>query len=377
MTQFGLSEYGFKPKDFNTIKDELEGELKKEVDPSLHFGPGSVAGVLTAIVAHQTRQVWEAVSGLYHSLQPDSAQGAALDSLCKLTGTYRRKATFSKAKAKVSLAAKTSLPAGSRIMTISGDFFKTTKEVSNGLGKEEEYEVDLIAEEVGPRIAHQETAAKIMTPTAGWSKIRITSSEYIGHNDESDEQLRARRVRELRAAGAATLDSMRSRLLEIEGVESVFIREDVDSFEVIIKGGEEQKIANTIWELKPLGTKTAGALTCIIIDSIKQSREIRFSRPTLVPLTLHVNIKVKRLIDAEALKLALANFACTHFKLGSEIYPSRFFASVLAFDNVLDVMSLQLRERASGSIAPSEIKEDHLASITFKDIYIEQIVEAS
>ena len=58
-------------------------------------------------------------------------------------------------------------------------------------------------------------------------------------------------------------------------------------------------------------------------------------------------------------------------------YPSRFFATLLADQNVLDVVTLQLRERRTGSIAPTEIKEDEIPSLALKDIFIEQIVEAS
>ena len=79
---YGLTEYGFKAKNFLTIKEELEAALIKEVDPTLQFGPGSVAGVLTGIVANQAHQVWESLQGLYHSLQPHTASGSALDALC-------------------------------------------------------------------------------------------------------------------------------------------------------------------------------------------------------------------------------------------------------------------------------------------------------
>src|SRR5690606_38558006 len=118
---FGLLASGFKPKSFHEIKEEVEKTLTSEVDPYLHFGPGCVASVLVSIIANQSRQVWEALAGLYHSLQPDTAQGRALDALCSLTGTYRRKASYSHAKAMLSLNANTTLPAGSRIKTIAGD----------------------------------------------------------------------------------------------------------------------------------------------------------------------------------------------------------------------------------------------------------------
>jgi uncharacterized phage protein gp47/JayE len=374
---WGLSNAGFKPKELNIIKEELETALKNEVDPYLHFGPGSVAGVLVGIIANQSRQVWEALAGLYHSLQPDAASGRALDALCSLTGTYRQRASFSRATAKLTLDAHTALPAGSRIKTIGGDFFRATAEVKNDAVNKDEIEVDFIAEEVGPKLGHDDSMAEIMTPSAGWSSAVIIKTYFLGRYDETDDELRIRRVVELRATGSSTLDAMRSRLLQLNGVEAVHIKEGEHSFEVIIKGGNVREIAQIIWQCKPLGIKSSGDIKEEIEDSFKQSRIVKFSRPKLIHLTLHTNLKVRQLLDETVFKASLAEFARSHFALGTEVYPSRFFATILANDNVLDVITLQLRERSSGRIAPSEIKDDEIASLSLSDIYLEQVVETA
>lgn len=374
---WGLSHAGFKPKDFTTIKEELEKTLKSEVDPYLHFGPGSVAGVLVGIIANQSRQVWEALAGLYHSLQPDTASGRALDALCSLTGTYRRKASFSRAKAKLTLDAHTSLKAGARIKTIAGDFFQTTADVTNNSSGPSQCEVELLAEVTGPKLTYAGSKTTIMTPVAGWSSASVSNTTYIGRNDETDEELRVRRIAELRSLGASTLDAMRSRLLHIDGVEAVHIKEGEHTFEVIVKGGEESVIARTIWVAKPLGTKSEGSIVRTVTDDFKQDRIVKFSRPKLIQLSLHVNLKVKKKLDDPSIKTALTEFSRKHFKLGTEIYPSQFFTTVLAQEDVLDILTLQLRDRASGSNVPAEIKEDEIASLAFDDIHIEQIVEAA
>ena len=372
---WGLSNLGFKPKDFNTIKGELETTLKNEVDPYLHFGPGSVAGVLVGIVANQSRQVWEALAGLYSSLQHSTASGRALDALCSLTGTYRRRATFSKAKAKLLLDAHITLPANSRVKTISGYFFKTTTMVKNDTAKKNEIEADLIAEEAGPKLAHNDSLAEIMTPISGWSSAVIIKTYFLGRYDETDDELRIRRIVELRATGSSTLDAMRSRLLQLDGVEAIHIKEGEHSFEVFIKGGKDQEIAQTIWQCKPLGVKSYGSIEEKIKDSFNQERFVKFSRPKLVSLTLHLSLKVKQRIDEIILKASLAEFATSYFFLGTEIYPSRFFATILANNNVLDILTLQFRERLSGKNVPSDIKEDEIPSLSLNDIYLEQIVE--
>jgi uncharacterized phage protein gp47/JayE len=232
---FGLTDKGFKAKDFHTIKNDLEAEIRKEVDPTLHFGPGSVAGILTSIVANQARQVWEAAQGLYHSLQPNAATGNALDALCSLTGTYRGQATYSRAKMMVTLESKTTLPKDSRIQTIGGHFFTTTAEVKNDAHSKKDIEADLIAEQAGHILAHGDTIATIMTPIAGWSKAVIKHTYEMGSLDETDDELRMRRIDELKAKGSSTYDGISSRLRQVDHVEAVHIKEGVRSFEAIIK----------------------------------------------------------------------------------------------------------------------------------------------
>ena len=61
---WGLSTQGFKTKDLHTIKRELTESLQQNIDPSLSCGPDTVAGQIVAIVANQTRQVWEMGAGI-------------------------------------------------------------------------------------------------------------------------------------------------------------------------------------------------------------------------------------------------------------------------------------------------------------------------
>ncbi len=88
---WGLTKHGFKAKDLDAIKNELESALQKQVDPTLNFGDGTVAGQLTAIVANQIRQVWEMAADLFTSLDANTAKGRSLEALCALTGTHRRR----------------------------------------------------------------------------------------------------------------------------------------------------------------------------------------------------------------------------------------------------------------------------------------------
>lgn len=377
---FGLSANGFKGKGFKEIKGELESELLSHVDPTLRFSPDTIAGIITGIIANQASQVWESLNGLYHSLQPHSASGRALDALCSLTGTYRKREDFSRATALLTLDAKTKVTKESRLQTLGGHFFKVTNGVTNTSEVSAVIEADLIAEEAGEIIAHEDTEAKIMTPIAGWRKAKFKRTYEIGRLKESDDELRLRRFKELKATGSSTVDAICSRLGQIDHVEAVYIKEHPRSFEAIVKGGNDQDIAYVLWQSKPLGVETVGAIECTIIDSTSTPRKIHFNRPWEIQLSLHANLKVKCLLEENALnklKTSLIDFGKKHFSLGSEVYASRFFPCFFTNPQVLDVMTLQLRDRSSGHVAPTEFKPEQIASLAFKDIHIEQVLETA
>lgn len=371
---WGLTKVGFKAKDFDVIKNDLESDLKKEIDPQLRFGPDSVAGMITSIVAHQARQVWEAAHSLYHSLDPTSATGQALDALCALTGTHRKRASFSKAKVKVTLESNGTLAEGSRIETLGGNFFRTEKEYENESSAEAEIEAEFIAEQEGPIHAHEKTVAKIMTPTAAWKSAVIKETHEVGRFLETDEELRLRRIYELKAVGSSTRDAIQSRLIRITNVQAVHIIENEKSFEAVVQGGDEQEIAQTIWNCKPLGIFCEGKKKRMVMDSNNQSRIVRFSRPEKLDVSIYMKLKVSSTLlkdEENQIKNAIVDFSKKVFRLGAEIYLSRFYAVLLKQPKVLDVLDLK-QTTPKRAIRPYQI-----ASLPFDAITLTAIEETA
>ncbi len=128
----------------------------------------------------------------------------------------------------------------------------------------------------------------------------------LGRDTESDADFRARRLDLLSVAGAGTLESIRAAVRQVGGVVAVFGRENVTdlvdvnglppkSFEIIVQGGEDDQIAQAIFNTKGAGILShrdpgAAGRTVAVVDSEGFPQDLNFTRPTEVPIYVAVTV---------------------------------------------------------------------------------------
>ncbi len=380
MTEWGLMPFGFKPKTFHAIKKEIEDQLIKSVDPLLRFTPDTIAGLITGIVANQTRQVWEMAAGLYASLDSNTANGSALDALCALSGTYRRKAAPSRAVIQATLASGATLPVGIIVADENNADarFKTQAEIKNTTSEQQSFSVEVIAEEFGPIHVQAGKLTKIVTPHAGLIAINNPEDAIPGRFVESDADLRLRRIKELGAPGSSTHGAMTARLVKLKGVEAVHIEEQDHGFCAYVSGGDEQEIAETIWQHKPLGVHAYGEVRKEITASNGQKKLIRFNRPLSIELSLHLNIRVKHELSNQELvelKGDIVKYCKEKFSFGHVPYTAQIYPVLFVHEKILDVISIQFRRNGSAADVPRVVSPHEVLSIANDNIHIEQVRE--
>lgn len=225
--------------------------------------------------------------------------------------------------------------------------------------------VEMIALNVGPIAVPINTLTQIQTPVAGWNSINNYLPAVLGRNTETDPELRIRRKQALRVAGAATVESIRARLLQdLQGVTGVTIfenrsiEEDSEgrpgkSFEVIISGGDDQEIVEKIWELKPAGIETFGNIERTITDSMNLPHQIFFSRA--VPIYLWVSAEIT-LYDEEifpqnglnAIKDQIMIYG-NSLGVGDDVIVQRFFGFIFQIPGIATIdLKVATSETAEG-----------------------------
>ena len=145
------------------------------------------------------------------------------------------------------------------------------------------------------------TLTVIDTPVSGLSSVINYIDAIPGRAVETDQQLRVRRANSLQIGGNATLDAIRSKLLNLIGVTSVVPFENTTmlpdlagrppkSYEMVVAGGVDADISQTMWNTKPGGIEQDGNQTGTATDAAGNTQTVYWSRPTGELIYCIVNI---------------------------------------------------------------------------------------
>lgn len=300
MSDFGLTETGFKRKRLDLLLQELNDNMKAIFGDNFNVSPESPDGQVDGVISESNANLWEIAEYVYDAFNPSTASGVPLSNLVQLNGITRQPAVASRVSLTLTGVAGTVIQAGSITRTNdTGDIFITdTEAILDALGSAV---VFATAENTGAIQANANTIQIIETPVTGWDTVNNPTAAIVGRDDETDPELRARRARSQAINAQAVLDAMFAAVSNIEGVTKATVLEnDTDvidandlpphSFEVIVVGGEDQEIGDTIWLKKSAGITTVGTTTVQVLDTQGIPHDINFQRPTTVDIFVEVDL---------------------------------------------------------------------------------------
>lgn len=246
-------------------------------------------------------------------------------------------------------------------------------------------DMEIEAETAGAIPAYADSITVIETPISGWDSVNNDADITIGTDTETDAELRLRREQTLATAGAATVDAIRSRLLEINEVTDARVFEnDTDvtdvngrpphSIEAVVQDGDDQDIIDTIWDTKAAGIATYGGESGTAVDTMGFSHTVEFSRPTPVPIFIEVNIVSDPATfpvgGDDAIAQALADYGDETFSIGDDVLYHKFFCPIEDIEGVLEVeLFIDIVDPAVGT-SNITIDDDELATFDTANIVV-------
>ena len=178
----------------------------------------------------------------------------------------------------------------------------------------------------------------IAVGVSGWNSVYNYVAGDPGEDLESDESLRVRRAAAARVRKSRATDpAIEAALLDVRGVSSALVKSnrgfDTDSdgipgksFNSLVIGGNDNEIAQCIYENQPSGIQSYGNTSVNITDSHGIEQQISFSRPTAVYLWVKVTYSLydeEAFPGQDAVKEALVKWAEREFTLGKDVISTR------------------------------------------------------
>lgn len=226
----------------------------------------------------------------------------------------------------------------------------------------------------------------IQTPVSGWLSVTNQNPGIAGRNLETDAQLRIRRELSFRLGGSGTPEAIRARILNVPGVTAATVFENIGdttsteglpphSFEVLVQGGVDNEIADTIWKVKPAGIRSFGNVDEIVIDSTGRQQPISFSRPVLVPIYVSVSLTKTTDYPSNGDDLIKQNIAAqiNALAIGQDVIYQSLYQSIY---KVPGISSAEVEISSDGStynaaniiISPSQIATTDTTQVTVEDM---------
>ncbi|MEM2726669.1 MAG: baseplate J/gp47 family protein [Archaeoglobaceae archaeon] len=347
---YGVTESGFIPKPFSVILDELKMFAKQQFGEDIDLTENSRLLRFLEIVAKREDELWQLAEDVYYSAFIDYATGNSLDNVAALLGFTRRPAI--KATGFVNFTRNSPatediiIPQGTIVATQDDIQFRTTQVAILKQGETTVEYVPIEAVEAGAKAnVAAGTITKLVSVVGGIDSVTNPLPTEGGKDAESDAEFRWRIKITLRSKGKATLDAILSAVRAVEGVRSAkIIENDGDSeqnglpphsFKIIVHGGEDDKIAQAIFDAKPAGIKAWGDIAVTAYDIDGKPYVVRFSRPTTVDIYVRAEVTVSGEVNTTDVKKAVMDYI-NNLEIGQDVIVSKIIAAVLSVKNVED-----------------------------------------
>lgn len=330
----------------------------------------STFGKFLRLIAYRSDIHQQTGEDVYFSGFAETASGNSLDYIARLKNITRNPASRALQRIRVFGTAGTVVPMN--FIVAAGDvYFHSVDEstiASNG-------RIDITVEcnEIGEAgNVFVGTINSIVNPVAGITSITHLYAESLGTEVETDYNFRKRIVDAQSGSGSGNLDSIRSEILKIAGVQSVYIEENSEneevsglpphSFRAIVTAPTtlSTTVAQAIFRKKPVGIATSGNASGFANDEGGGLHRIYFSWSTQVQIYAKISVSLASGTDSAtaiaAIKQNIVDRINTYGN-AQDLTSTSLYGPVYAVSGVADVTNLQIKT-ASGSYSTETISID-------------------
>lgn len=352
-----IDENGIHVPSYPEVLADLQGEFRAIYGPDLYLEADSQEGALVAAFALRIHDCYTLAASVYNSYAPSTAQGVGLSSVVKVNGINRHVAGHSSVAARVIGRPGTVIDGGVVTDTAGRRWLLPSRVTIPGTG---EAAVTAVAEDPGDIRAAAGEIVTIATPTFGWQAVINTAAAVPGAPVESDAALRRRQATSTALPSRTVFEGTLGAVASVPGVtrwrgyENDTSEPDDNglpphSITVVVEGGDDAAIAQSIAAKKSPGCYTHGDVLYETRDKHGSPNVIRFFRPTSTPVAVNVEIRPFGgyvAATGEAIRNNIADYI-NSMNIGDDVLLSKLYSPINAAEpnpgqRSFDVLSLSI-----------------------------------
>jgi hypothetical protein len=235
--------------------------------------------------------------------------------------------------------------------------------------------------------AQANTVTGINTPTQGWQTVNNPAQATIGAPVESDALLRNRQAISTSIPAQTVFDATIGAVANVAGVTALSPYENdtgttdgnglpPHSISLVVEGGVDTDIAQTILDYKTPGTQTYGTTSVALVDPKGVPITINFFRPFLLPIAVQVTltplsgwISTNENIIAAAVAAYISSIPIGGTIVLTQLYAIAYVPGTSAAGS-FNIDSIELAEQATGAITFTGIPVAGTDTITVNGVSI-------
>lgn len=277
---FGVTEEGFKIKDFQSISNDIQGRYRVRLqDNNYVLDFNTPEGIHSEAIAYELKEVWENLLGLNNQMNIDTATGIYLDYFGTLLRTPRRKGSYATGQVKIIGNQNLAIPSQTLIKYAEKEYVILNNVVLDTQETTWDYSKTAFIQAINLGSEYNiSTDVEFEFDYQGIKKITNDTDITGGENSEPDSIYRPRLKKQQTTKKTAIHEALYNGLMALENVKDCIILDpetnpstDPGTIKVFIDGTPNENIFNTILDLKADGILT-------LKDSNAQSMEKELKR---------------------------------------------------------------------------------------------------
>jgi uncharacterized phage protein gp47/JayE len=372
MTQ--LTEYGFQRDDLNTILSNMRTDVLA-IYPDASLDPATQEGQLLGVFSNAIDELGQVLQAVYDSMSPSTASGISLARIAEFNGIRQIPGTQSSVSLVFRGNPGATIPQNFQVRNrLNNSVFATTSPVS--IGSDGTATVTALATTVGATVAPSNSLTVMASPLFNVREVTNPSDALIGRARETDAELRQRRTFSVATPSQSILEGIKGavanipQVLQVQAYENKTDVTDANglpphSFSIVVEGGDNQEIGETIFIREPVGANQYGNTTVTVIDSYNMPHQITFMRPPHVQIFIRVELIPMTGWSGElipVMKQNIVSWAQANLLIGVPVLRSQLYIPVNATGTTFAVAHILM------GFSPSDVGERIMLPIAFDEL---------